>query len=296
MIKGNKYIIIAGLIFWFSNTLFLFQIAKVNEEGRISERVNTPDKIIQKNNKIALTDTENKSSFVIIIDDIGKEIDSLKELSKINLPFTISILPFQKYSKEAAYIAKRNGWEIMIHLPMEPINYPEKNPGHKALMLNMSPDELRNVFNEIYDNIPFAVGFNNHMGSKFTKDENKLQIIMEVAKKKQLYFIDSKTTLNSKAFKVAINNGLVAAERTLFLDNIIDENMIKEKLIELINISNNDNIAIGICHTYPETKRVLAQLPYLLTQHDKKLVHASKLLNSKSNIIYIASLLNKENN
>jgi polysaccharide deacetylase 2 family uncharacterized protein YibQ len=292
MKRLTAYIIVSNLLFWFSCILFLSQVAKINSNYQIILPENAAKGTKINSNALSFDETVGDNSLVIIIDDIGLEMESLNELATIKLPFTIAILPFQKYSKEAAYFAKEHGWEVIIHVPMEPYNYPEKDPGEKALMVNMSARQLQKNFEEMYENIPFAIGFNNHMGSKFTKMEDKLEPIMEIAKKKQLYFIDSKTTGSSVAYKVASKNGVRAAERTLFLDNEINENIIRQKLIELMNIAKDNKLAIGVCHTYPETKKILAELPLMLKHNKQTLVHASQALDIKEKAIFLASLSN----
>jgi polysaccharide deacetylase 2 family uncharacterized protein YibQ len=292
MKRLTAYIIVSNLLFWFSCILFLSQVAKINSNYQIILPENPAKEAKIYSNALSFDETVGDNSLVIIIDDIGLEMESLNELATIKLPFTIAILPFQKYSKEAAYFAKEHGWEVIIHVPMEPYNYPEKDPGEKALMVNMSARQLQKNFEEMYENIPFAIGFNNHMGSKFTKMEDKLEPIMEIAKKKQLYFIDSKTTGSSVAYKVASKNGVRAAERTLFLDNEINENIIRQKLIELMNIAKDNKLAIGVCHTYPETKKILAELPLMLKHNKQTLVHASQALDIKEKAIFLASLSN----
>lgn len=289
--KLTKYIISAGLIFWLSTLLFLAQVAKMNEDYKTPVFENSIKNIATVNKINSVDKKPAEASVVIIIDDIGADLEPLKELANIKLSFTIAILPFQSYSKEAAYFAKKQGWEIIIHVPMEPIDYPNKNPGIKALMLKMSYQELQKRFEEMYADIPFAVGFNNHMGSKFTKIETKLNPIMQIAKEKQLYFIDSKTSSASIAYKVALKNGIIAAERDLFLDNEINENVIREKFIKLINIANDNNIAIGICHTYPETIKILAELPIILNQNKRNVIYASKALEKEWKMIHLASLI-----
>lgn len=291
MMKLTRYIISTGLIFWFSTLLFLAQVAKINEDYKTLIFENSIKNIATVNKINPVAEKPAEGSVVIVIDDIGSELESLRELAKIKLAFTIAVLPFQKYSREAAYFAKKQGWEVIIHVPMEPLDYPNKFPGNKALMVKMSCQELQKGFEEMYEDIPFAVGFNNHMGSKFTRIEIKLNPIMQIAKEKQLYFIDSKTTSASIAYKVALKNGIKAASRDLFLDNEINENVIREKFLKLISIANDNKVAIGICHTYPETVKILAELPVMLNQNKQNLIYASKGLEKKRNMVHLASFI-----
>ena len=45
--------------------------------------------------------------------------------------------------------------------------------------------------------MPHAIGFNNHMGSKFTEDERLMKVVIDTAKQRGVFFLDSKTTAKS---------------------------------------------------------------------------------------------------
>ncbi|OGF65134.1 MAG: hypothetical protein A2Y62_21285 [Candidatus Fischerbacteria bacterium RBG_13_37_8] len=291
----SKLAVGAGLLFWFSVTLFLSQVAKINLDNRnyvagsmiiphIKNSIQKPAPIIYE------------GKIVIIIDDIGREMESLQRLSKLQLPFTISILPYLKYSREAAIFAHQNGWEVMMHVPMEPLNYPEKNPGTNALMSYMSQDELQEKFIDIYTKIPYVKGFNNHMGSLFTTLPHKMQYIMKIASMKDIYFIDSKTTHRSSALRVAIENNVSASERTLFIDSVINEEIIIENLLNLFKTARERSFAIAICHAYPETLNALSKLAPLLAENNQHLVHASEVVYSIENKAYVNALYLQEQN
>ena len=55
---------------------------------------------------------------------------------------TVSILPHSPHNRAIANDAHKQGIEIMLHLPMEPIEYPSVDPGPGALLSEMNPDEL----------------------------------------------------------------------------------------------------------------------------------------------------------
>jgi len=77
----------------------------------------------------------------IIIDDLGYDRKLAQELSELNAVFTFSILPFSPFQDSIVNLAKTKGIEIMLHLPMEPIEYPAVNPGPGTLLASMTPDQ-----------------------------------------------------------------------------------------------------------------------------------------------------------
>ena len=221
--------------------------------------------------------TGSKPSIAIIIDDIGYDRAIAKRLIALDPALTLSILPFSPFNREIAAAARNAGLEIMLHLPMEPMEYPAIDPGPGVLLTTMAPDTLlRNLENDIAD-VPYIKGVNNHMGSKLTAESIQLYQIFSVLKKRGLFFIDSCTTEKSLCEPSAGKLRVPFARRDIFLDNSLSEADIKRQLDLLLDIARHEGSAIGIAHPHPETCKVLEQtLPSLRNQ--ARLVPVSNLI------------------
>ncbi|PLX53629.1 MAG: hypothetical protein C0611_04180, partial [Desulfobacteraceae bacterium] len=125
----------------------------------------------------------------IIIDDIGYDRYIAQKFLDLDAVLTFSILPHSTHDKRIAMMAHSKGFDVMLHLPMEPNEYPLINPGPGVLLTSMSPDQLINQLDEDLDAVPFVKGVNNHMGSKMTTIAPQLHQIFSVLKKRKLYFI-----------------------------------------------------------------------------------------------------------
>jgi len=123
----------------------------------------------------------------IIIDDLGYDSSLANAFIALDIPLTLSLLPFAPNSRAIAQRARHVGREAMLHLPMEPINYPSVNPGDGVLLLSMDKETILEVLNDDLRQTPFAVGVSNHMGSRFTENEEKMAIVLEALKKRDLY-------------------------------------------------------------------------------------------------------------
>ena len=120
----------------------------------------------------------------IIIDDLGYDKKIAKKLSNLNAILTFSILPHSPFQKSIARLSRDKGFGIMLHLPMEPVEYPNINPGPGTLLTSMTPDELTRQLEKDLDAVPFIKGVNNHMGSKMTADSGQMYQIFSILKKK----------------------------------------------------------------------------------------------------------------
>ena len=225
------------------------------------------------------TDTRKHSrpDVVIIIDDIGYNSKIIDQFLSIGFPLTFSVLPFSPQQKRILKKIHDKKCEIMLHLPMEPVEYPRINPGPGALLTTMTPEELSLRLDAALNAIPQAIGVNNHMGSKLTTNAKQMHQILSILKQRGLFFIDSRTANKTVSRKLARTLKLPYAQRTVFLDNQLIPAKIKKQLIQLVQLAGKQGAAIGIGHPHDETFQVLAQeLPHL--KNKIRIVPASALV------------------
>ncbi|MBN1931120.1 MAG: divergent polysaccharide deacetylase family protein [Desulfobacterales bacterium] len=196
----------------------------------------------------------------IIIDDIGYDRFIAEKFLALDAVFTFSILPHSPFQKRIARIAHMKGMDIMLHLPMEPIEYPTINPGPGALLTSMSPDQLISQLKKDINAVSTIKGVNNHMGSRMTTISTQMYQIFSILKKRDLFFIDSRTSAESICKPSARLLKVPFGQRDVFLDHIKQPNFIRKKVKELIRIAENQGEAIAIAHPYEETYHVLQDM------------------------------------
>jgi len=227
-----------------------------------------------------------KNNFVpriaIIIDDIGYNKELAMGLFNIDKNITFSILPFSPSGTQLAHTLSAKGAELMLHLPMEPTQYPKVNPGPGALLSSMSPDELLTQLRKDIHAVPGTVGANNHMGSRLTADSDKMNQIFTVLKQKNMFFVDSRTSPESKGEQSARMFQLKFSHRDVFLDNFQDVEYISGQIEKLIKKAKDHGSAIGIGHPHQATLDALKrELPKI--RGKVRLVPASRLVEVPKN-------------
>jgi uncharacterized protein len=218
----------------------------------------------------------------LIIDDVGYDSGNIDEYTRIRDKLTFSVLPFLENSKADARVLHEAGFEILIHMPMEPANYPSVNPGPNALLLGEPKHVIeRKVLSMIEEN-PYAVGANNHMGSRATQDCDLMGWTIDVLKEKDLFFVDSLTTGASCAYELALENGLPAVRRDVFLDNTDSVESITDQFGRLMRIALSSGTAVGIGHIGKKhTLEVLKREIPLLERDGIALVFASEAVSRR---------------
>lgn len=213
----------------------------------------------------------------IIIDDIGYDSAIAEKFLNLDSGITLSILPNASAREKIAARAVEKGVEIMLHLPMEPMEYPAANPGPGALFSSMSPKQLLAQLDHNLDMVPFIRGVNNHMGSKLTARSTQMYQLMSVLKKRGLFFVDSYTTGDSRCLSAARMQQIPFAQRDIFLDHVQEPEIIRGQIRKLIRTAKEHGEAIGIGHPHAVTYSVLKEeLPRL--KKETTLVPASKLV------------------
>ena len=216
----------------------------------------------------------SKPKVAIIIDDLGLNMEQARCFLDLDMPLSYSILPFLAHSKEVAVIASQKERDVLLHLPMQPAQWPDVDAGPGVLLVSMDKAEIQARVRAALEAVPFIIGVNNHMGSRFTEDAQRVDWVMETLKSRNLFFVDSLTSTRSKAYAEARRLGLRCDRRSTFLDNIQDPEAIRIQIKKLIAQAVQNGRAIGIGHVYPVTCQVLkSEYNYLNSKVDLVPIH-----------------------
>ncbi len=220
----------------------------------------------------------DRMQLAIVIDDLGRSLKNAARFAALPLPLTFAIFPKLRNSREVASYFTARHCDIILHVPMEPRDYPHQDPGPGALFMSMSEDQIEQEFIDDLEFLPGIIGVNNHMGSRLTADPQKMTLVMNVLKGRNLFFLDSRTIASSIAYRKATAAGIPALQRDVFLDNERDVAKIIEQFRVLVEIARIKKSAIGIGHPYPETLMALTRFSKIAESAGVEIVAVRKLL------------------
>lgn len=213
----------------------------------------------------------------LIIDDLGDRLADGRRAIALPGAVTYAILPQTTYSRRLAGLAHAVGKEVMLHQPMQAINGKPMGPG--GFDLDMSRRELLQTLAANLASVPHARGVNNHMGSLLTRHPGHMAWLMEGLREHGgLYFVDSTTTSQTVARRIAIEYTLPNARRNVFLDHLREPRMILRQFVRLVEQARTTGAALAIGHPYPETLAVLEQVLPHLDEFGIELVPVSELI------------------
>lgn len=238
--------------------------------------INNPEDHVGKR---PLTDSVSQPAVVIIIDDVG---DNYKQgLAAVELPgpVTFAFLPHSPFGPKLANKAFNNGKDVILHAPMQ--NTRDRPLGPGALTIDLSRQQFAQVLAGNLDNVPHVQGLNNHMGSLLTTLEPQMNWVMDEVSQRGLFFIDSRTTSDSVAWRVARKRGIPSLRRDVFLDHERTTEFVHQQFMLTLDIAKRYGSAIAIGHPHPVTVEYLKLALPLLDEQGIRLVTASALIMEK---------------
>jgi len=256
---------------------FLWELQGRKEEQKASLLFMCPKEIVESPKEPDPVQPKNKVA--LIVDDMGYSLKDLKDLGALGLNLTIAILPYSPWAKETAHIAQQNNMEVILHLPLESLNDHDANSLTEGLIHSrMSEKDVLEILEANLLQVPFIRGVNNHMGSKITADRDMMSLILARLKEDNLYFIDSVTSGSSIAYTLAREMFILSAYRHIFLDSETEEGYIRNQLVQLLSLAQRQGMAVGICHPYDSTLKVLSDNLDLFEKYNCEVVFASQIV------------------
>ena len=221
---------------------------------------------------------ENRAKIAIVIDDLGLSVPFTKQIAQVKAPLTVSFLPYGASDKAQVTMLKDAGFEVMLHVPMMPHVPAALAP--VTLSPEMDKAETQAELNKMLNRFEGTGmhGINNHMGSLLTERVKNMGYVMEVLKKRGMYFLDSKTTGKSAAGKAAKEYGVAYIARDVFLDNKNEYNYIMGQFRQAEKVAEKNGQAVAIGHPYSQTLKVLQDWLKEADEKGFEVVHLSDLL------------------
>ncbi len=204
-----------------------------------------------------------RAELVIVIDDIGYNLDRGRRILALPRALTLGLLPYAPHAKELAERAALTGHEIILHQPMEPLDHHDMEPG--TLELDMSAERFDAQFAASLARLPRVSGVNNHTGSLLTAHRQPMEWLMAGIAQRGLYFLDSRTTPDSVAETTARAFAVPTVRRDVFLDHVQSGDFLRHEFDRGLAIARRKGHAVIIAHPHAITldflETQLARLP-----------------------------------
>ena len=196
-----------------------------------------------------------QGKLAVIVDDCGADMTTVRALLNTGLPFSYAILPDKEFSSDVLEMVKSRGKVPMLHLPMEPLSRSAMSEGNRTIMTNTSAATQQALVRKHLQSLPGVIGVNNHQGSKATADKGTMKAVLQVLKKENVFFVDSRTNSASIARDMAKQMGVATARNDIFLDNSSNVEDIRKQIYKAFAMAEKNGSAIAICHARKNTAK-----------------------------------------
>lgn len=204
------------------------------------------------------------AQLVIVIDDLGYSLERAERVMTLPAPVTLGLLPFAPKTPAIALRALETGHEMILHQPMESLPAPHARPVAGTLTSTMSASRFTELLDASLRAVPGIIGVNNHTGSRLTQDPTAMRRLMHQLSGRRLIFLDSRTTADTVAYRMAQEAQVPALQRDVFLDHVPHPRAIDRAFQDAVALARQRGRAIVIGHPYPVTldylERALADL------------------------------------
>jgi polysaccharide deacetylase 2 family uncharacterized protein YibQ len=249
-------------------TIISDRVYLTREKGAAPEPISVPE-----------TKGEGKvrGKMALVIDDFGYNQETISAYAAINRPLTFAVIPYRPFSNEAASRGLSSGHQVILHLPMEPLDQGAQSEA-LTVTVAMSDKEIQSMVQKAIDTVPGLIGVNNHQGSRATADKRVMKDVLSVLKANNLFFVDSRTNGQSVAAETARQMGIQTGENELFIDNTNEVSAVKAKLRTAQEMAVKHGSVTVIGHARMTTATAVSEMIPELEAAGIQLVFVSQLL------------------
>jgi len=213
----------------------------------------------------------------ILLDDLGSDRSAADAIFALQVPITLSVLPYHAHSQEIAQEARKHGCEVMLHLPMQSVA--SETPEQQELRPGLKREEVEDMVTKMLESVPEADGVNNHQGSQATSNGALMDELMPVLRDAGVFYVDSRTTAGTVAYDTAKRDGVKTAFRNVpFLDDVQNKAAVKRQLQIAIRGAKEKGEAIAIGHPHVVTLEALREMLPEAKKQSVRLVLVSEVV------------------
>jgi polysaccharide deacetylase 2 family uncharacterized protein YibQ len=194
----------------------------------------------------------NSPQIAIVFTGLGVSSKGTTEaLNKLPGPITFAFSPYGVDLERSAAKARSLGHELLLQVPMEPLDYPDNDSGPQTLLASLTPDQNIDRLQWAMSRFSGYVGIVNLMGARFTASELALLPVLREIGRRGLIYVDDGSSPLSLASQIAAGNNLAFAKAGLVLDVAPSPSEIDRALARLEGLARDNGIAVGFATALP---------------------------------------------
>lgn len=202
---------------------------------------------------------DRRPRVAVVVGDLGlSSAATTAAIQRLPGEMTLAFSPYADGLDRLVAQARAAGHEVLLNLPMEPVDFPASDPGPRTLLTSLTAQQNLERLDWVLGRVSGYVGVTNQMGSRFTAAPDALKPVLAALNERGLVFLDSRATPRSVVTKLAADIGLPRAAVDRQIDNEAARAAIDARLEEVERIARDKGSAVAMAQPYPVTIERLA--------------------------------------
>lgn len=216
--------------------------------------------------------SDGRPRIALVIGGLGLNARATREaIEKLPPEITLSFVPYSEGLQGWIDLARERGHEVLLEAPMEPLDYPENDPGAYTLLSTAEASDNLSKLEWVMSRATGYFGVTNYLGSRFVTSTGAMNVFTGALKARGLAFIDDGSAAR-------FGGGVPRASADRIIDENLAENAIDQQLLALEALALQRGQSLGSGFAYPLTISQVTRWAAQLDQRGYQLAPASALM------------------
>jgi hypothetical protein len=215
---------------------------------------------------------DGRPKIALVIRGLGLNPDQTRQaIDTLPPEVTLSFSPYAENLQAQIDRARAAGHEVMIEIPMEPLDYPDSDPGPDTLLSSAQPEEISHKLEWLMSRATGYFAVTNAYGSRFLGKDKAMAPFVQALRQRGVAFIDDGQAAGR-------GDGLHRASVGPKIDTDLDAGAIDNQLLSLEAIALQSGGALGSGSGYPLTVAEVQKWAVAVRDRGYALAPASALM------------------
>lgn len=215
--------------------------------------------------------SNGKPRVSLIVGGLGlNAVTTRAAIERLPAEVTLSFVPYAEGLQEWIDMARAQGHEVMIEIPMEPSGYPDNDPGPQTLLSSGSPEDIQAKMDWLLGRATGYFGVTNYLGDRFVSSDAGMTAFLATLRQRGVAFLDDGTARRRPG-----------AWARASADRVIDQQQTPAAIMGQLNaleaLAKSRGSALGTGFSYPVTVEAAARWTAGLEARGLQLAPASAM-------------------
>lgn len=202
---------------------------------------------------------ESRRRIAIVIGGMGLSTQATERaIAELPSAVTLAFAPYGREVNRLAGLARDEGHEVLLQVPMEPYDFPDNDPGPQTLLTGLDAEQNLDRLHWSMGRLGGYVGVTNYMGARFSGMEDAMRPFLEEVKSRGLVYVDDGSSPRSLAAQIGRDLTLPVRTADLVLDSKPQKEAIRQALTDLEELSADLGTVVGVATGLPVTIDTIA--------------------------------------